>query len=110
MTLIDEAKNGHAEPVTRVWNARFAKIERRIAEIAETGEHRVAILRDAIGDFCAAELAQRDREIVTLKKHMPTLRTSFSKRRQSTSKFTRSPCALRRRLPDAMKRSVGRQD
>jgi TolA-binding protein len=72
--LLDEAKsNGHAEPVTRAWDARFARIERRLTEIAETGEQRVAVLRDAIGDFYSAELAQRDHEIGTLKKHIADL-------------------------------------
>jgi hypothetical protein len=36
---LDEAKpNGHAEPVTRAWDARLARIEQRLADIAETGE------------------------------------------------------------------------
>jgi len=69
--MLDEVKtNGHAEPA---WDARLARVERRIAEIAETGEQRVAILRDAIGDFCSAELAQRDDEIRTLKAHIADL-------------------------------------
>jgi hypothetical protein len=66
--------NGHAEPATRAWDARLGAIERRLAalpaEIAETGEQRVAILRDAIADFAAAELARRDEEIVSLKKQL----------------------------------------
>jgi len=71
MTMLDEAKpNGHAEPATRAWDARLAAIERRLAalpaEIAETGERRVVILRDAIADFAAAELEKRDEEIVSL--------------------------------------------
>src|SRR5215471_6236850 len=79
MTMLDEAKaNGHAEPVTRAWDARLATIERRLAalpaEIAETGEQRVTILRDAIADFAAAELAKRDEEIVNLKKQLADLR------------------------------------
>src|SRR5215813_13527741 len=66
--LLDEAKtNGHAEPA---WDARLVKLERRIADIAATGEQRVAILRDAIADFAAAELAKRDEEIVNLKKQL----------------------------------------
>src|SRR5262245_50013214 len=78
MTMLDEAKaNGHAEPVTRAWDARLATIERRLAalpaEIAETGEQRVAILRDAIADFAAAELAKRDEEIVNLEKQLADL-------------------------------------
>src|SRR5215471_16353005 len=78
MTMLDEAKaNGHAEPVTRAWDARLGAIERRLAalpgEIAETGEQRVAILRDAIADFAAAELARRDEEIVSLKKRIVVL-------------------------------------
>jgi hypothetical protein len=36
---LDEAKpKGHAEPVTRAWDARLARIEQRLADIAETGE------------------------------------------------------------------------
>jgi hypothetical protein len=73
MTMLDEAKtNGHAEPATRAWDARLVAIERRLAalpaEIAETGERRIVILRDALADFAAAELAKRDEEIVSLKK------------------------------------------
>src|SRR5215813_7490483 len=69
--LLDEAKtNGHAEPA---WDARLVKLERRIADIAATGEQRVAILRDAIADFAAAELAKRDEEIVSLKKQLADL-------------------------------------
>src|SRR5215831_7913464 len=73
MTMLDEVKpNGHAhaEPVTRAWDARLARIERQLADIAETGEQRVVILRDAIADFAAAELAKRDEEIVNLKKQL----------------------------------------
>jgi len=78
MTMLDEVKpNGHAEPATRAWDARLARIERRLAampaEIAETGEQRVAILRDAIADFAAAELAKRDEEIERLKKQLADL-------------------------------------
>ena len=52
MTMLDEAKpNGHAEPAMRAWDARLAAIERRLAalpaEIAETSEQRIVILRDA---------------------------------------------------------------
>ena len=78
MTMLDEAKpNGHAEPAGRAWDGRLARIERQLAalpaEIAETGEQRVAILRDAIADFAAAELAKRDEEIVSLKKQLAEL-------------------------------------
>ena len=78
MTMLDEAKpNGHAEPAMRAWDARLAAIERRLAalpaEIAETGERRVVILRDALADFAAAELAKRDEEIVSLKKQLADL-------------------------------------
>jgi predicted component of type VI protein secretion system len=48
-------------------------IERRLAVIAESGERRVLILRDAIADFAAAELAKRDEEIVNLKKQLADL-------------------------------------
>jgi hypothetical protein len=74
MTMIlNEATNGHAQPAPRAGDARLARIERRLAEIAESGEQRAAILRDAIGDFVAAEFAQRDGEIVNLKKHIGDL-------------------------------------
>ena len=75
MTALDEAtkRNGHAEPVTRAWDARLAAIEQRLVEIAETGEQRVAILRDEFADFTAAELAQRDGEIRTLKQRIAEL-------------------------------------
>jgi len=79
MTMLDEAKpnGGHAEPATRAWDARLAAIERRLAalpaEIAETGERRVVILRDALADFAAAELAKRDEEIVSLKNQLADL-------------------------------------
>jgi len=48
-------------------------MERRLAEIAETGEQRIVILRDAIADFAAAELAKRDDEIASLKKQLADL-------------------------------------
>src|SRR5215472_12212840 len=74
MTMLDEAKaNGHAEPVTRAWDARLATIERRLADIVESGEQRIVILRDAIADFAASELAKRDEEIVSLKKQLAEL-------------------------------------
>jgi len=78
MTMLDEAKpNGHAEPAMRAWDARLTAIERRLAalpaEIAETGERRVVILRDALADFAAAELAKRDEEIVSLKNQLADL-------------------------------------
>jgi hypothetical protein len=74
MTMLDEAKpNGHAGPATPVTDTRLARIERRLGEIAETGEQRVAILRDAMADFAAAELAQRDEEIASLKNRIADL-------------------------------------
>jgi hypothetical protein len=78
MTLLDEIRtNGHGEPA---WDARLAKLERRIANIAETGEQRIAILRDAIGNHYAAELAQRDDEIATLKKHIADLKNQLQEK------------------------------
>jgi hypothetical protein len=72
--MLDEAKtNGHAEPATRAWDARLARLERRLADIAEIGEQRVMVLRDAIADFAASELARRDAEIVSLKKQLADL-------------------------------------
>jgi hypothetical protein len=62
MTMLDETKtkpNGHAEPVTRAWDARLASMEQRLAalpvEIHETG---VLILRDALADFASAEFGE----------------------------------------------------
>lgn len=63
--LIDGStkSNGH-EPVTQAWEARFARIEQRLAKSEENTEQRVLILRDAccpavsIGDGAlTAELA-----------------------------------------------------
>jgi hypothetical protein len=70
MTMLSEATNGngHAQPAPRAGDVRLARIERRLAEIAESGEQRAAVLRDAIADFVAAELASRDGEITSLKK------------------------------------------
>jgi chromosome segregation ATPase len=42
-------------------------------EIHETSEQRVLILRDALADFAAAELAKRDGEIVSLQKQLADL-------------------------------------
>jgi hypothetical protein len=58
----------------------LARIERRLADIAEAGEQRIVILRDAIGDFCSAELAQRDDEIRTLKKHISDLENRLAQK------------------------------
>jgi hypothetical protein len=68
MTTLNDAKaNGHADPSSRAWHAHLARLERRIAEIAETGEQRIVILRDAIADFAAGELRERDEKIAALK-------------------------------------------
>src|SRR5262245_4768403 len=74
--------NGHAsQPTARAWDARLMAIERRLAalpgEVTETGEQRVTILRDAIADFVAAELAERDEEIVNLKKQLADFQQKF---------------------------------
>jgi hypothetical protein len=42
-------------------------------EIHETSEQRVLILRDALAEFAAAELAKRDEEIVRLQKQLANL-------------------------------------
>jgi hypothetical protein len=78
--MLDEAKNGHAEPAARAWDARLARIERRLADIAEAGEQRIVILRDAVADFAAVELAKRDDEIVTLKKHIGDLERKLAQK------------------------------
>jgi hypothetical protein len=48
-------------------------IERRVAELAEAGEQRTVVLRDAIADFVVGEMADRDNEIMTLKKQLADL-------------------------------------
>src|SRR5215472_2013328 len=68
--------NGHIEPV-RATDTRLAVIERRLAEVAEKGEQRVAVLRDAIADFVASEMAERDDEIMTLKKELADLQQTL---------------------------------
>ena|SRR5215472_5674980 len=71
MTMLDEIKpNGHAEPATRAWDKRLGAIERRLAALPAEIEQRVVILREALADFAAAELAKRDEEIVSLKKQL----------------------------------------
>src|SRR5215471_7004140 len=66
----ERQKQARDEQPVRAADARLAVIERRLAVIAESGEQRVLILRDAIADFAAAELAKRDEEIVSLKKQL----------------------------------------
>src|SRR5262249_5818990 len=44
-----------------------------LGEIAETGEQRIVILRDAMADFAASELDKRDEEIAVLKKQLADL-------------------------------------
>jgi hypothetical protein len=81
MTTLNDAKtNGHAEPATRAWNASFARIERRLAELGEAGEQRIVILRDALGEFVATELATRDREISALRKHIAELEHEIARK------------------------------
>src|SRR5215472_13998355 len=80
-TLINDAKtNGHAEPATRAWNASLARIERRLAELGETGEQRIVIMRDALGEFVTTELATRDREILPLRKHIVELEHEIARK------------------------------
>ena len=74
--MLNEARmngNGHAEPVTAAWDARLARIERQIAEVAGASEQRALILHDALGDFCASELDKRDDEIRHLKEYVADL-------------------------------------
>jgi hypothetical protein len=53
--------------------ASLARIEQRLADIPATSEQRVSILRDAMADFTAAELARRDEEIALLKEQVADL-------------------------------------
>src|SRR5215831_2186925 len=64
----ERQKQARDEQPPRATDARLAVIERWLVDMAESGEQRVLILRDAIADFAAAELATRDDEIVSLKK------------------------------------------
>ena len=81
MTMLDAVKrNGHTEPATRAWDASLARIERRLAELGEAGERRIVILRDALGDFVATELATRDREISALRKHIAELEHEIARK------------------------------
>jgi hypothetical protein len=81
MTTLNDAKpNGHVDPTTRAWNASLARIERRLAELGEAGEQRIVILRDALGEFVTTELAQRDDEIRTLKKHIGDLENQLAQK------------------------------
>src|SRR5262245_11592951 len=76
--MLDEIKtNGHAEPA---WDARLARIERRLADIVESGDQRIVILRDAIGDFCAGELQKRDDQIRILKEHIADLENQLAQK------------------------------
>jgi len=70
---VEERQKRDEQPVTHAWDIRMTAIERRLAEIALSGARRVATLRDAMADFCAAELASRDAEIDALKKHVADL-------------------------------------
>jgi len=81
MTMLGEVKtNGYSEPATRAWDASLARIERRLAELGEAGEQRIVVLRDALGEFIGNELATRDREIVTLQKHIATLQEKLDQK------------------------------
>ena len=82
MALNGEVKalHGDAQPVTKAWDVRMTAIERRLAEIATRGEQRVAILRDAMVDFAADELASRDAEIDVLKKNIADLERKLEQR------------------------------
>src|SRR5262249_33136942 len=73
MTTLNEVTNGHAVSATQATDTRLATIERRLADIAESGKHRIVVLRDAIADFVASEMAERDNEIMTLKKQLGDL-------------------------------------
>jgi hypothetical protein len=48
-------------------------MERQLKQVAETSEQRVQVLRDAIADFVAAELEQRDEEMASLKNQIADL-------------------------------------
>src|SRR5215468_4145685 len=61
----------HSEPVSL---ARVTRMERRFSELAESSEQRVNVLRDAISDFIAAELAPRDEAIARLKEQIANLK------------------------------------
>lgn len=66
MSMLNEGSM-KLKTTARAWDARLAWIERRFAEIAETGEQRVVILRDAMADFAAGELREGDEIVAALK-------------------------------------------
>ena len=75
MTIELDERNGHtAAAVAHIF---LARLERRLAEVAEAGaqrlEQRVVVLRDAIGDFVVEELEWRDEEIRNLKQRVAEL-------------------------------------
>ncbi|HMF28088.1 MAG TPA: hypothetical protein VKE42_04910, partial [Candidatus Cybelea sp.] len=80
MTMLEAKSNGHIEPATRAWDANLQRIERRLAELGDVGEQRIVILRDALGEFIATELATRDRAIATLQKHIATLQEKLEQK------------------------------
>ena len=67
---MDLETNGHAQ---LIGDTRLTRIERRLTEITHTSEQRVAVLRDALADFTAAELSERDQEIARLKEQVTEL-------------------------------------
>src|SRR5215472_154787 len=79
--MLDEARtNGHADLPTRITDAAMARIERCLAELADSGEQRVVALRDAIGEFVDGELAQRDEAIAVLTKRVADLEYEFERK------------------------------
>lgn len=57
----------------RATDTRLMLIERRLSEVTENGEQRLAILREAMAHFAARELAERDERIATLKRQIAEL-------------------------------------
>ena len=64
---------------TKAWGARLTVVERRLvdmpAEIINTNEQRVAILRDAMAAFVGEEFRERDERIETLEAQVAVLQT-----------------------------------
>ncbi len=89
--MLDESKrNGHAAPLPRrTTDAQLARIEKRLAAIADANEQRIAVLRDAIADFTAAEFRERDEQIAALKNEVAELRNKIEIKPPSISKSPR---------------------
>ena len=81
--------DGNVVPIP---SAALARLEHRLAE---AGEQRVLILRDAVGDFVANELEQRDQDIVELKSEIENLRQILAEQQAVTDRLPAEIADLR---------------